>query len=305
MRPGHREVGAADGRHADEVVGAAEERGEGGGERLPSAHLHPDRHGDHLLLGDVGLEEPIRHRGLGEQLGVRAVADLAVDRHDLATRPAERHERVAERLARRLLRARLVRGSVSRSVGNSCGRPSMVGFATSTWMSRMPPSSAIDASAIVERLPVLARLVRDRLDAVPLLGPRDDRGRLPGRLDRAAAYARSMAATSCPSISIAFQPNASTRRRYASRSQPCIVSPVWPSRLTSMIAVRLSRPLWPAASKASHIEPSAISESPHRHQTRYGSRSSRLPASATPTLIGRPWPSEPVATSTQGSTGVG
>ena len=72
-----------------------------------------------------------------------------------------------------------------------------------------------------------------------------------------------------------------------------------------MMAVRLSRPWKPACSKASHIEPSAISESPHRHQTRYGSRSRRLPAIATPTLIGSPWPSEPVATSTHGRTGVG
>ena len=53
------------------------------------------------------------------------------------------------------------------------------------------------------------------------------------------------------------------------------------------------------------IDPSAISESPHRHQTRYGSRSSRAAASATPAAIGRPWPSEPVATSVGGMRGVG
>ena len=72
-----------------------------------------------------------------------------------------------------------------------------------------------------------------------------------------------------------------------------------------MIAVRLSRSAKAACSNASHIEPSAISESPHRHHTRYGSRSSRLPASATPTAIGRPCPSEPVATSVGGMRGVG
>ena len=72
-----------------------------------------------------------------------------------------------------------------------------------------------------------------------------------------------------------------------------------------MIAVRLSRPSQPACWKASHIEPSAISESPHRHQTRYGSLSRRRPAIATPTAIGRPWPSEPVATSVGGIRGVG
>ena len=53
------------------------------------------------------------------------------------------------------------------------------------------------------------------------------------------------------------------------------------------------------------MEPSAISLSPQSTQTRYGSRSRRLPAIAMPTPIGKPWPSEPVATSTQGSTGTG
>ena len=53
------------------------------------------------------------------------------------------------------------------------------------------------------------------------------------------------------------------------------------------------------------MEPSAISLSPQSTHTRYGSRSKRLPASATPTPIGRPWPSDPVATSTHGMIGVG
>ena len=72
-----------------------------------------------------------------------------------------------------------------------------------------------------------------------------------------------------------------------------------------MIATSLSRPSQPACWKASHIEPSAISESPHRHHTRYGRRSSRAPVIATPTEIGSPWPSEPVATSVGGMRGVG
>ena len=53
------------------------------------------------------------------------------------------------------------------------------------------------------------------------------------------------------------------------------------------------------------IEPSAITLSPHSTQVRYGSRSRLRPASAIPTPIGSPWPSEPVATSTQGTRGVG
>ena len=52
------------------------------------------------------------------------------------------------------------------------------GRATSTLRSRSPPSSAIAASAIVERLAVLAGLVLDRLDALALLGLGDDRDRL-------------------------------------------------------------------------------------------------------------------------------
>ena len=72
-----------------------------------------------------------------------------------------------------------------------------------------------------------------------------------------------------------------------------------------MMAVRLSRPWKAACSNASQMLPSAISESPHSTQTRYGSRSRRLAASATPTAMGRPWPSDPVATSTHGRTGVG
>ena len=53
------------------------------------------------------------------------------------------------------------------------------------------------------------------------------------------------------------------------------------------------------------MEPSAISLSPQSTQTCHGALSTRFPASATPTAMGSPWPREPVATSTQGSTGVG
>ena len=72
-----------------------------------------------------------------------------------------------------------------------------------------------------------------------------------------------------------------------------------------MTAIRLSSFSCQACSNASHIEPSAISLSPQSTHVRYGNRSSRLPASAMPTPYGRPWPKEPVATSTHGSTGVG
>ena len=83
VRPADRDRRAADGGHADEVVGAREEGGERGGERLPAAHLHPDGGGDELLLGDVHLEEALGV-SLGEDLGVGRVRDLAVEGHDLA-----------------------------------------------------------------------------------------------------------------------------------------------------------------------------------------------------------------------------
>ena len=49
-------------------------------------HLHPDRGRDHLLLGDVHLEEPLRMR-LREDLGVGRVRDLAVEDDDVGRAP--------------------------------------------------------------------------------------------------------------------------------------------------------------------------------------------------------------------------
>lgn len=64
-----------DGRHADEVVGAGEEGGEGRGVGTVAADGHADGVGDHLLFGDVGLEVPLRV-GLLEGFGMGGVADL-------------------------------------------------------------------------------------------------------------------------------------------------------------------------------------------------------------------------------------
>ena len=60
-----------------------------------------------------------------------------------------------------------------------------------------------------------------------------------------------------------------------------------------------------ACSNASHIEPSAISLSPQQHPHAVREVLEVLAASAMPTPIGSPWPSEPVATSTHGMRGVG
>ena len=58
------------------------------------------------------------------------------------------------------------------------------------------------------------------------------------------------------------------------------------------------------ASIASHTDPSATSESPSSTHTRPSVPSRRI-ASAMPSPTARPWPSEPVATSIHGISGIG
>ena len=88
------DAGLGDGGHPDEVVGAGEERGEGGRERHVSAHGHADGGGDELLLGDEHLEVTLGI-GLGELLGVGGVAHLPIQGHHVAA-GADRRERLAE-----------------------------------------------------------------------------------------------------------------------------------------------------------------------------------------------------------------
>ena len=97
VRADQADVGLGDGRHADEVVGPGEERGEGGGERDVAAHAEADRGGDQLLLGDEHLEVALG-AGLGELVGEGRVADLAVDGHHVGA-DAQRGQRVAVGLA--------------------------------------------------------------------------------------------------------------------------------------------------------------------------------------------------------------
>ncbi len=72
----------------------------------------------------------------------------------------------------------------------------------------------------------------------------------------------------------------------------------------SRMPIRLRAPWNDAFSMASHTDPSATSESPISTQTRPGRSSSPI-ASAMPSPIGRPCPSDPVATSTHGISGTG
>ena len=91
VRPGQADAGPGDGRHPDEIIGPGEERGEGRRERPVAAHGDAHRGGDQLLLGDEHLEVPLGV-GLGELIGERRVAHLAVHGHhvgaDARARPA-------------------------------------------------------------------------------------------------------------------------------------------------------------------------------------------------------------------------
>ena len=119
VRARQAQVRPRDRRHADEVVGAREERRERRGERLPVAHLHADRRRDHLLLRDEHLEVAVRVR-LAEHLRVRRVRDLAVDRHDVAVDRAERGDRLAVGLAGRDLLAERPRSAARRRGRRTC-----------------------------------------------------------------------------------------------------------------------------------------------------------------------------------------
>ena len=111
------DVRRGDGRHPDEVVGAGEERGEGGGEGDVPAHGQADGGRDELLLGDEHLEVALGIR-LGELLGVGGVAHLAVEGDDIArgrrSRPAPRRRPAGWRPWRP---ARSGAGSPRRSAG--------------------------------------------------------------------------------------------------------------------------------------------------------------------------------------------
>ena len=117
------DVRRGDGRHPDEVVGAGEERGEGGGEGDVSAHGHADGGGDELLLGDVHLEVALGMR-LGELLGVGGVAHLPVEGDDVAA-GADRGQRLAEGQPGGDLGTQLVAGQAHLAAGPDPGGPGL------------------------------------------------------------------------------------------------------------------------------------------------------------------------------------
>ena len=175
---------AADRGHADEVVGAREERGEGGRERPPAEHLHPDRGRHHLLLGDVHLEVPLGMR-LGEDVGEGRVRDLAVERDHVATRGAHRGERVAVRLARRDLLAEVVARQLERAGGvELVPHGARVGLLHLDLDVPVAAELLDDLVRVVERLAVPPVLVLDLLRALALDRAGHDDDGLPGRRER-------------------------------------------------------------------------------------------------------------------------
>ena len=159
---------ARDRAHADEVVGAREERGERGHERRPAAHLHADRRRHELLLGDEHLEVAVRVR-LAEVLGVRRVRDLAVERDDVAADVRQRRDRLAVGLAGRDLVAELVGRQLAagRLEDVRLARPPARRRRRSA--SRSPPSSAIAASGSSSGLPCLPGWSSTALTPLPFL----------------------------------------------------------------------------------------------------------------------------------------
>ena len=285
--PDELDVGLAHGGHSDEIVGSREKGGEGRGERDPVPYLQPDGRSNQLLFGDVHLEVSLGV-GLRESVGEGRVADFAVESHYVSTGGAQRGQSVAICFPG----CDLVAESVGRRGPGSSWK--LVGgsvFRGRVWRHHQVAQSSKLANrglGVVESLPVGAVFVLHGGHTFPLHRPGDDDGR-DAFLSRRLRRRRDRSAPDC-----GHRPLSRSNRTISrvpctcERSQPTIVSPRCPSRFTSMIAVRLSSPANAACSKASHIDPSAISLSPQRTQTRYGNRSRCFPARATPTATGSP-----------------
>ena len=199
--------------------------------------MQADGRGDELLLRDVHLEEAVGVRLL-EDLGERRVAHLAVEGDHVSAGGPERRERLAVRLARRHLLAELVPRQLERPVREAvrlaglrlCDLDADVADAAELLDRRV---------GIVERLAVPAVLVLDGLDALALDRARHDHRRAAGRLCR--FLVRAIDLLDVVSVDLDRVPAERARALDVHAVfQPIIVSPRWPSRFTSMIAVRLS-----------------------------------------------------------------
>ena len=185
-----------------------------------------------------------------------------------------------------------------------CGSP-VVGLGTSTTMFRTRPAPRSPRSGWSSALPCQFSLVLDRLDALALDRVRDDHRRLAGRVPRLGVGAVDRLEVVPVDLD----------RVPAERLGPLRVRVEVPAvhglaALPEPVHVDDRGQVARARRTRRARTPPTSSPRPSRcrrtgTQTRYGSRSRFLPARATPTAIGSPWPSEPVATSTHGISGSG
>jgi hypothetical protein len=113
----------------------------------------------------------------------------------------------------------------------------------------------------------------------------------------ASSKAARICVMSCPSMRMTCQPKAAYFRSMGAMSMTSFVQPSICSRFRSTTAQTLSTLKFAADIAASQTLPSCCSPSPIRQYTRRSCPASRIP-SAAPTEIPRPWPSEPLETST-------
>ena len=235
--------------------------------------------------------------GRAEVLGVRRVRDLAVESDDVAAHVAERGDRLAVRLARRDLLAVLPRRQVAAG-GLEAVRLRAV---ASAW--RRPRSGALAASAAIASsgsssgLPCLPGWSSTALTPLPFLCAR--RSPSPARVLGPRRRRPRSASTSWPSIAIASsqRPGAldvavevPADHRLARLAEAVDVDD--PVRLSSLRSRRAGRP------PTSSPRPSRS----RRTGTRRGNPTGRAAGREGDADADRQaWPSEPVATSSEGS----
>ncbi len=180
VRAGDPDVGVADRCHPDEVKGAGQEGRERRRIGHPPSDLHAHGRRDHLLLGDIELEEALRVR-VREELRSRRVADLAVEHHHVAPRRADGGERLAEGRPRGNLVALLVLRQVQAAACEGV-RP-LVRFRRPDQDTVVAPAAELGDGLLLvrHRLAMGALGVLDGRHPAALPGPRDDRRGLPQR----------------------------------------------------------------------------------------------------------------------------
>jgi hypothetical protein len=226
-----------DSRHPDEVVGAGEERSEGGREGDISADGHAHGGRDELLLGDEHLEVALGMR-LGEVLRVGGVVHLPVQGDHVAA-GANGSQRRTEGPPGGDLGARLVTRQAHLAAGPDPGgpafrlRPVDDEVALAAQLGDGPLSHLRGQRPAVPALTVL-----DLGEPAALAGAGQDHGGL-ARLAHGGERLVDFVEV------VPFDGNGTTAEPLnplgiKSRSQPSSVGPRWPRRFTSTMAVKLA-----------------------------------------------------------------